>query len=178
MIPTETQKECIHMSQLFENSNNSKKSELLQLVTFRLGKEEFAIDILKVREINRIPDLTHMPHSPEFVEGIINLRGKTVPVINLRKRLSMPLIEFDKDHRIIVVDIAGQTVGFLVDSVTEVIRIPKNITEPPPSLVTGVESNFIKAVGKLEDRLLILLDLEQFLPEEEIEELVFEHVTH
>jgi purine-binding chemotaxis protein CheW len=157
------------MSSNSENKNES--TELLQLVSFKIANEEFGIDILNVQEINKMTQVTKVPNSPEFVEGVINLRGRVIPVVNLRVKMDLPNREYDKDTRIIVVDLTGKTVGFLVDSVSEVLRIPRNIMEPPPSIVAGINSNYITAVGKLEDRLLILLDLEQILKQEEKEVL-------
>lgn len=153
------------MSSNHENKNES--TELLQLVSFKIANEEFGIDILNVQEINKMTQVTKVPNSPEFVEGVINLRGRVIPVVNLRVKMDLPNREYDKDTRIIVVDLTGKTVGFLVDSVSEVLRIPRNIMEPPPSIVAGINSNYITAVGKLEDRLLILLDLDKILHQEE-----------
>lgn len=142
-------------------------SELLQLVSFRMGNEEFGIDILNVKEIIRIVNITKVPNCPDFVEGIINLRGKVIPVIDLRTKLGMEKKECDKDTRIVVVVIDEKTVGFLVDAVSEVLRIPRNITEAPPEITTGKNSEYITAVGKLDDRLLTLLDLNRILLKEE-----------
>jgi purine-binding chemotaxis protein CheW len=150
-----------------ENAND----EILQLVSFKIGGEEFGVDILKVQEINRMLAITKVPNSPSFVEGVVNLRGKIIPVVNLRKRLQLPIIAHDDKTRIIVVELIDTTVGFIVDEVKEVLRIPKSITEPAPSMVAGVKMDYITAVGKLEDRLLILLDLEKTLSTEEIAEL-------
>ncbi len=138
-------------------------NELLQLVTFKLDVEEFGIDILRVQEIIRIMSITKVPNSPEFVEGVINLRGRVIPVINLRKRLMLPTIEKDNKTRVIVVELSDKTVGFIVDEVNEVLRIPKSITEPPPEMTAGIDSDYITSVGKLEDRLLILLDIEKLV---------------
>ena len=138
-------------------------NELLQLVTFKLDVEEFGIDILRVQEIIRIMDITKVPNSPEFVEGVINLRGRVIPVINLRKRLMLPNLEKDNKTRVIVVELSDKTVGFIVDEVNEVLRIPKSITEPPPEMTAGIDSDYITSVGKLEDRLLILLDIEKLV---------------
>lgn len=135
--------------------------EILQLVTFLIGNEEYAVDILFVQEINRMIQITKVPNSPEYVEGVINLRGRVIPVIDLRTRLGMIKKEHDQNTRIIVIDVLGNTLGFIVDSVKEVLRIPSNITEVPPDLVSNVDSEYIKSVGKLEDRLLILIDLEK-----------------
>lgn len=137
-----------------------ESGQLLQLVSFMIGDEEFGIDILLVQEIIRMQQVTKVPNAPEFVDGVINLRGKIIPVIDLRCKLGIERKERDKNTRIIVVEVSGKTVGFIVDAVTEVLRVPENIFETPPEIVTGINSDFIKAVGKLEDRLLILIDLE------------------
>jgi len=156
------------------DKNNSKNelADLLQLVSFKIGKEEFGVDILKVQEINKIVPITKVPNSPSYVEGVINLRGRVIPIIDLRARLGLERIGHTKDTRIIVVELSCKTVGFIVDSVNEVLRIPVSITEQPPELVTGVNSDYITAVGKLDDRLLILLDLEKVLKRDEQELLV------
>ena len=137
--------------------------ELVQLVSFKIGEEEFGVDILKVQEINRMLAVTRVPNAPEYVNGVINLRGKVIPIIDLRRRFGMERREHDKNTRIIVVELSGKVVGFVVDAVNEVLRIPKGVTEPPPPIVSGVDADYITAVGKLDDRLLILLDLEKVL---------------
>ncbi|MEN6617734.1 MAG: chemotaxis protein CheW [Syntrophorhabdus sp.] len=136
-------------------------SAILQLVTFKLGTEEFGVDILKVQEINKMMNITRIPNAPVFIEGVINLRGKIIPIVDLRKRLGFRDQPYDKSTRIIVVELDGLVLGFIVDSVSEVLRIPQNTIEPPPSMVAGVESEYIEGVGKLDDRLLILLELKK-----------------
>ncbi len=155
-----------------ENNDIKNDSvELLQLVSFIIDNEEFAVDIYKVQEINRVSAITTVPNAPYFIDGVINLRGKVIPVIDLRTRLGMSRKDHSNNTRIIVVEVHGKTVGFVVDSVNEVLRIPTDITEPPPKLVKGDKSKYIKAVAKLDDRLIILLDLELILSEEEFSEL-------
>lgn len=154
-----------------DETKHDSSNELLQLVSFNIGQEEFGVDILKVQEINRMILVTHVPNSPHYVDGVINLRGKVIPIIDLRTRLGLPRKDHDKDTRIIVVELEGKTVGFVVDAVSEVLRIPRNITEPPPVLASGVDTNYITAVGKLEDRLLILLDLDKVLSTDEKQQL-------
>lgn len=137
--------------------------ELLQLVSFNIGTEEFGVDILKVQEINRMVKITRVPQTPDYVEGVINLRGKVIPIIDLRKRFGLEVKEYDKNTRIVVVDIVGNIMGMVVDSVSEVLRIPKNTIEPPPQIVTGINTEYINGVAKLEDRLLIFLDLSKVI---------------
>lgn len=150
-----------------DDKQDKLKDEILQLVTFSVGNEEFGVEILKVQEINKMMQVTKIPNSPSFVEGVINLRGKVIPIINLRTKLQLPPKEIDKNTRIVVMEIQGKTVGFIVDAVSEVLRIPRSITEPPPPMVGSVSSEYIVAVGKLEDRLLILLDVDRILSGEE-----------
>jgi len=149
-----------------------RSDELLQLVSFNIGDEEFGVDILKVQEINRMAQITRVPNAPEYVEGVINLRGKVIPIVDLRKRLGMPHKDYDKDTRIVVVELDAKVIGFVVDAVSEVIRIKKSITEPPPPMASGIDSEYITAIGKLEDRLLILLDLMKILSSDEKNALI------
>jgi purine-binding chemotaxis protein CheW len=142
------------------------ESQIQQLVTFRLGDEEYGVDILKVHEIDRMMDITEVPNAPPSIEGVINLRGKVIPVINLRKKFNLPEREPDSRTKIVVVDI-GTSAGMIVDSVSEVLRISSDIVEPPPPMTTGVSSEYIRGVGKLKDRLLILLDIEKLLGADE-----------
>ena len=148
-----------------------KDDELLQLVTFSIGEEEFGVDILKVQEIIRTMEITKVPRAQDFVEGVINLRGKVIPIVDLRRRFGFSSKAHDKHTRIIVIEINNMIVGFVVDSVSEVLRIPAATVEPPPPVVAGVESEYISGVGKLQDRLLILLDLDKLLSSEDMEAL-------
>ena len=143
----------------------------LQLVSFKIGSEEFGIDILKVQEIIRMVEITRVPQAPVYVEGVINLRGRVIPIIDLRKRLKLELKEADKNTRIVVVDISGNIMGMIVDSVSEVLRLPAGTIEPPPDLVSGVECEHISGVAKLEDRLLMFLDLSKIVGAEELAEI-------
>lgn len=145
------------------NIMDESENQIIQLVSFKLGKEEFGVDILKVQEINRMLEITEMPNAPDFVEGIINLRDRIIPVIDLKKRLHMQTKAQDNSTRIIVVELNGKTVGFIVDEVSEVLRIESSITEPPPDMVAGIDSDYITSVAKLNDGLLILLDLNKIL---------------
>lgn len=148
-------------------TENKNKGELLQMVSFKLGAVEFGVDILMVQEINRMLNITPVPKSPPFVEGVINLRGKVIPIINLRQRFGLPNQPHDKQTRIVVVTIHDKIIGLVVDSVSEVLRMPADTVEPPPPMVSGIESEYIKGVGKMGDKLLILLDLTKLLSSEE-----------
>lgn len=151
--------------------HGSDDSSLIQLVTFKIGEEEFGVDILKVQEIIRMMPITKVPNAPDFVEGVINLRGKVIPVIDMRRRFGMAGTAHDSQTRIEVMDLQGQIVGFVVDAVCEVLRIKESTIEPPPPVVAGIGSEYMRGVGKLEDRLLILLDLDKLLSENELNSL-------
>ena len=150
---------------------SERDEEILQLVTFHVGEEEFGVNILDVREINRMMDVTRVPHAPAFVEGVINLRGQVIPVVDLRKRFGLEPLQRDRNTRIVVVELGQKVVGFVVDSVSEVLRVPESLVEPPPPIVGTVEREYLQGVVKLEDRLLILLDLYRLLGRGEAAEL-------
>ena len=151
-----------------------KLDQELQLVTFRLANEEYGLPITKVREINRLVPVTKLPQTPAFMEGIINLRGRIIPVIDLRKRFEMSVAAHDEDTRIIIVDISGEIVGVIVDAVTEVVRLNTANIEPSPATV-AVESQYIEGVGKIDDRLIILLNIDKVLTNQE--ELAVKHIN-
>lgn len=138
-----------------------------QVVVFELGREAYGVDIAKVHEIIRMQTITTVPRAPQFVEGVINLRGKVIPVVDLRRRLGQPAAEATRATRIVVVDIGVHTVGMIVDAVSEVLRVPAGAVEPPSSLVTTVDSEYLRGIAKLDDRLIILLDLEKVLTRSE-----------
>ena len=138
-----------------------------QLVVFDLDSEAYGVDIGAVREIIRLQEITRVPRTPDFVEGVINLRGKVIPVVDLRKRFMLPVAEQNDDNRIVVIDIGGQDIGIVVDAVTEVLRILSESVEPPSSVITTADSDYLMGICKLESRMIILLDLERVLSEEE-----------
>ncbi len=142
---------------------NSDALTETQLVIFDLAAEYYGVDIGDVREIIRMQTITRVPGAPSFVEGLINLRGRVVPVVDLRKRLNLKVSEQTKDSRVVVVDIAGQDVGVIVDGVTEVLRIPNSSVEPPSDMVTGVDSDYLRGIAKLESKLIILLEMNKVL---------------
>ena len=157
------------MSQISDVTQDSEllqhDGELIQLVTFHIGEEEFGVDILSVQEIIRLMQITMVPNASACIEGVINLRGKVIPVINMRTSFNMPAHEHDNNTRIVVMEFGQKIVGFLVDAVSEVLRIPANTVQDPPPVVAGIGSEYIRGVGKLNDRLLILLDLDNLLDE-------------
>jgi len=146
-------------------------SETVQVVSFKLGSEEYGVEIAQVQEINRMVAVTHVPRAPQFMEGVINLRGQLIPIIDLRTRFGMPRAEHTKNTRIVVTDIGAKRVGMVVDSVSEVLRLPTDAIEDAPEMITGVDTEYIRGVGKIEDRLIILLDLAKIITGTEKREL-------
>jgi purine-binding chemotaxis protein CheW len=147
-------------------------SDLLQLVIFQLGGEEFGVDIMAVQEIIKMPEITAIPQAPEYVAGVINLRGKIIVVVSLGKKFDIQSCDKNEEYKVIVVELENQVIGMMVDSVSEVLRIPSSSVDPAPDIIkSGVSSNYIQGVGKLDDRLLILLDLRNVLSDYETEEL-------
>jgi len=145
----------------------SQKKEDIQVVAFALEDEEFAVEINQVREVLKMSRITPLPQSLEFVRGVINLRGEVIPVVDLRKRLGLLEAEQNEQNRIIIVEIGDDEVGLIVDSANEVVRLPGDALQGATNSVAGVRADLIKAVGKIDDRLLILLNLEKLLTSEE-----------
>ena len=145
------------------------ESDELQLIAFKLGNEEYTVPIESVQEIIMPQQTTHIPKSPRFVEGIINLRGHIIPVIDGRKRFDIEVSENNADTRIIVLELDDHTVGLIVDSVSEVVHLKKSSVEPTP--IENAENSFIVGVGKHQDRLLLLLDASKILDTKETENL-------
>lgn len=134
-----------------------------QLVVFDLANEQYGVEIAAVEGIIKMQAITVVPRAPQFVEGVTNLRGKVLPVIDLRKRFGLPAAEGSRDMRIVVVEMSGLTVGIVVDAVSEVLRVNAESIEPPSPIVTTVDSAFIRGIAKINERLVILLDLSKVL---------------
>ncbi len=147
---------------------NTEEHRDFHLVTFALG-EEYGVPIRQVREIVRVGGITMVPNSPSYMEGVINLRGRVLPVLNLRKRLKLSAVEPDRASRIIVAEVGEKVIGLLVDSVSHVIRVQAAAIESAPEEVLEVDTDYITGVAKLRDGLVILLDLERLLRREKIE---------
>jgi len=142
-------------------------SEMLQLVTFKLAGQKYAVDILKVQEINNIKEITTIPNAPPFLEGAINLRGKVIPVLNLGRKFSFEHTEINDLAKIVIMDIRGVIMGIIVDSVSDVLRIPRDLVEPPPPVSSNISTKFISGIAKLDEELVILLDMDKLLDEGE-----------
>ncbi|TAN40885.1 MAG: chemotaxis protein CheW [Nitrospirae bacterium] len=139
-----------------------------QVVRFIVGKESFGVDIASVHEIVTVPEITRVPDAPDFLEGVINLRGKIVSVVDLRKRLRINGTDRHKKNRILVTEIDKKVVGLIVDEVSEVLRLNPDNIEPPPEMMNSVGAEYITGVGKLEDKIIILLDMAKVLNHGEI----------
>jgi purine-binding chemotaxis protein CheW len=135
-------------------------------VTFKLAGQKYAVDILKVQEIENMREITTIPNAPHYLEGAVNLRGKVIPVINLRKKLSFGDYDGKEHSKIVILDIGGVIMGVMVDSVSDVLRIPRDVVEPPPSLSSNGISHFIAGIANLAEGLVILLDADKLLTEE------------
>ena len=143
----------------------------LQVVGFRIGNETFGVRIASVREIVRVPEITSVPSAPDTVEGVINLRGKIIPVMDLRKRFGHVDIQPDKKNRILVVELQNKLIGLIVNAASEVLKIPPSEIEPPGSVFAEGESSYVTGVGKLKGRLIILLDVSKLLQQQEVKRL-------
>ena len=134
-----------------------------QIVGFRIGHETFGLPIAIVREIVRVPEITPVPNAPQYIEGVVNLRGRIIPVVDLRKRFGGEIAELNKKSRVVVVELETRIVGLIVNSASEVLRIPPSEIEAPQNIFQEGEINFITGVGKLNGRLVMLLDLNRIL---------------
>ncbi|AIG27593.1 chemotaxis protein CheW [Brevibacillus sp. 7WMA2] len=146
-------------------------SEEVKVIIFRLVDEEYGVEVQQVRSIEKLEHITRVPRTPEFVKGVINLRGVVTPIIDLRSRFQLAETECTEATRVIIVAVDELEVGLIVDSANDVVDIPVNAIEPPPAVVGGVEATYLRGVAKLEKRLLILLNLDKVLSTEEIKQL-------
>jgi len=143
----------------------------IQIVGFRIGRETFGLPIALVREIVRVPEITSVPNAPDYIEGVINLRGRIIPVVDLRKRFGEKVIESSKRNRIVVVELESRAIGLIVNSASEVIKIPPSDIEAPHSVFQEGELNYITGVGKFRGRLVMMLDLSKILQRGELRRL-------
>ena len=155
--------------QVAEATVNAAESRAGKYLTFVLANEEYGLEILKVREIIGMMDITAVPRTPEFVKGVINLRGKVIPVIDLRRKFGLESAEQTEETCIIVVDVGTVEMGIVVDRVSEVLDIAATEIEDAPSFGVDVDTEFILGMGKSEGRVTILLDISKVLSGEELE---------
>jgi purine-binding chemotaxis protein CheW len=142
-----------------------------QVVVLELAGEAYGVEIGRVEEIIRMQPITRIPNGPAFIEGVTNLRGRVIPVLDLRKRFGLPSLEATRRSRIVVGELGEHTVGLVVDGVSEVLLVGSDAVEPPSTLVTSADSAFLRGVAKLEERLILLLDLSRILTRAEQEDL-------
>jgi len=160
----------VNTTAVSNTSTSASTKDSVQLVVFRLGEEYFGVDIAQVQEINRLIEVTKIPQTPDFIEGVVNLRGQIIPIIDLRKRFNFPgKVEHSKETRIVVVETGGLVAGLIVDAVTEVLRLEREQLMPTPEIVSSaVENRYIEGVALLPDkRLLVLLDTYKIFSESE-----------
>ncbi|ACM22165.1 scaffold protein CheW associated with MCPs of classes 40H and 40+24H [Geotalea daltonii FRC-32] len=156
------------MENALQVRNESVTGELIQLVSFCLDHEEYGVNVLKVREIIRLLNITRVPNAPSYVDGVINLRGKVIPIISLRKKFNLPDAEIDKRTRIMVIESGSEMMGFIVDEVSEVIRISAHDIQPPPPVANStIDLDCMSGVVNQAERLLVLLDLEKMCTHED-----------
>lgn len=139
-----------------------------QMVLFELGSEIYGLDIAAVHEIIRMQPITRVPKAPIYVEGVINLRGKVIPIVDMRRRFGLEKSESEKNNRIVVVNIQDTILGIIVDAVTEVMRIPMESIESVSDIVTAANSDYLLGIAKLPDKMVILLELDKLLYEDNV----------
>jgi purine-binding chemotaxis protein CheW len=149
-----------------QESIGSKKGEL-QLILFNLGNTLYGIPIEQVSEINRLEEITPLPKAPQFIEGVINLRGNVVPVIDLRKRFGMKSVERTNKNKIIILLVGKRLFGTIVDSVHEVITLTRDNIEPSLPTASGLKAEFINSIGKYNEKLIIILEITQIISSSE-----------
>jgi purine-binding chemotaxis protein CheW len=154
----------------FDGNEDAKDSEieLIQLVSFKLDNVEYGVNIMVVDEILRCPQITRVPNTPDFIKGVINLRGNVIPVIDVRKRFGLSKTKVSDLTRIIVVEIEEKYVGLLVDNVHQVVRMSPSEIDPPSSLLEGVSEDFISGIGRLKDRLIVIIKIGYILLDDDI----------
>lgn len=153
----------MNMAVEMEEQDTQSSNDQIQVVAFQLGNEEYAVDILNVQEINRLLNITRVPRSPAYIDGVVNLRGSIIPVINLHKKFAMESSNNDEDTRIIVFQFEDVKAGIIVDKVSEVLHLNLNDIEETAKVYNSIDAEIIKGVAKVDDRLLILLDLQKLL---------------
>ena len=150
---------------------NIADTEIRQLISFTVGGEEYGLDLLRVKEVIRITQITWLPKAPSCVKGIINLRGEVIPIIDLRERFGLAQQESTALTRVIVVEVEGRPVGMVVDSASQVVRVPADQFDEPPRVMGRGTQEFISAVGKVDERLVIMIDVDRILSTEEMTQI-------
>ncbi len=158
------------------NQLQLQMKDFLQVVSFRLHQEEYAIEITKAKEIILVEGVTRVPQMPEFIEGVINLRGNVIPVVDLRKRFQLPVAELSEQSRIVVTRMESKIIGLIVDSVSQVMKIPKSQIQPPPDTIANLAGEYLTGIAKVENTMIMILDIDRIISSEESKELTI-HTT-
>ena len=146
-------------------------TEVKQLISFTVGDEEYGLELLRVKEVIRMKQVTWLPKAPACVKGIINLRGVVIPIVDLRERFGLPQHDSTAMTRVIVVEVEGRPVGMVVDSASQVLRVPVEQFDDPPPVMGAASREFVTSVGKIADRLVIMIDVDRILNTEEMRQL-------
>lgn len=147
----------------FNGILNDSKEDILELVSFTIGNEFYALEINCIREIIKVNDITRVPNTPNYIKGVINLRGKVIPIIDMRKKLNLQSIDFNKNSRILIIEYNNMMIGIIVDTVKEVLKIDNKVTENTPDISKNGTSDYISSIGKLDDKLINILNLDNFI---------------
>jgi len=147
-------------------------ADTLQLVSFRLGTQRYAVDILRVQEIDNMKEITCIPNALPYLAGAINLRGKVIPVLSLRTKFAMEKNGDNEKEKIVIIDIKGTVMGIIVDSVSDVLRIPSDVIEPPPQVSSRLNSGLIRGIAKLQEGLVLILDMDKLLDSDEHDAII------
>jgi purine-binding chemotaxis protein CheW len=154
-----------------DNPNTAVAPREVQLVLFKMSGSEFGVEIHQVREINRVGEITKVPKAPDFLEGVMNLRGRIVPVVDLKKRFKLPAVEETSQSRVIITEVGDQFIGLWVDKVTEVLKVAPSAVAPPPEMILTIAGEYLSGLVEVKDRLVILLNLPRILRLDEIKAL-------
>lgn len=147
----------------FEDAGDEVEENLLKLLCFKLADEEYAIDIMSMKEIVKLKEFTEVPRSPDFIMGIISLRGIIIPIFDLRKRLGLDAKEYDRDTRIVIATDGSKSWGMIVDAVIQVITVPEESIEPTPAILSGISAEFISGISMYENTLVIIMNIKNVL---------------
>ena len=152
-------------------SRDGTTQDVKQLISFTIGEEEYGLDLLRVKEVIRMRQITWLPKAPSCVKGIINLRGDVIPIVDLRDRFGLKTIENTATTRVIVVEVEGRLVGIVVDSASQVVRVPADQFDPPPPMAGKTAQRFITGVGKMDEKLIITIDVDRILSTDEMSQI-------
>jgi purine-binding chemotaxis protein CheW len=151
-----------------QEARTGATEDMKQLISFTIGEEEYGLELLRVKEVIRMRQITWLPKAPSCVKGIINLRGDVIPIVDLRDRFGLQTIEQTAMTRVIVVEVEGRLVGVVVDSASQVVRVPADQFDPPPPMAGKTTQGFITGVGKMGEKLIITVDVDRILSSDEM----------